>query len=357
MSDLKQYGKALADLAFKPENSFGRLGCSCAEAYFWDDDNLFFDIASPFAVDAIKILNSKAFRRLASKTQVFPTPKNPHIRTRQEHVLEVYAIALPVAEFLGLNTALCQAIAFGHDLGHAPFDHFGEEYISQNSGRSFLHAANGVVVCQQIERKGAGLNLMPETLQGILLHSRTRDKDLSLQRSIPEEFNLIMLADKIAYTFADYNDAKRMAYIAEPNNSNIEAFGAYQRSRVATCLEALIRESAECGQISFSSSTEAKEFKLLRNWLYEHVYLKINYSTQKSYFDRLIDFFQNETFFAGCDPYLLLALMTDLEIFQFAEFCNTAQILKSTTFSNFGIMEIIPWIKGKNIDFAKPNLN
>jgi len=356
MEKLEQYHQALANKAFNLKFSQGRSGVNCSKNYFWDDDHFFLKITDPFTVDAVKILNSKAFRRLATKTQVFPTPNNPHIRTRQEHVLEVWALALPIAKFLGLNVSLCQAIALGHDLGHAPFGHFGEEYITKNSGRLFNHAANGVVVCQQIERKGAGLNLMPETLRGILLHSRTRDKKIALFESVPEEFNLVMLADKIAYTFADYNDAKRMSYIKEPNSSNIAAFGAYQRMRISTCAEALICESAEKGRISFDSCTEAKEFKILRNWLYQNVYHKINYSLQKSYFDRLIDFFQKESFFAGCDPYLLLSLLTDLEIFHFAAYCNTAQILKLEHFSNFGIMEIVPWIKDKKIDFSQFSL-
>jgi len=357
MVNLKEFENALAHLAFPSQKTKGRLGLRETENYFYDDDSIFEKRLDPFEIDSIKIINCKAFRRLANKTQVFPLPNNPHIRNRQQHTLEVLAIALPLAKFLGLNSALCQAIAYGHDIGHAPFGHFGEKYISEFSGKPFNHAVNGVVIAQYIERKGAGLNLCSETLQGILQHSRTNDPDLKIKKQTIQEISLVMLADKIAYAFADYNDAKRVGYIKEPNSSNIEAFGAYQRSRVATCFQAIVKESAQKGQISFNASMEAKEFKILRQWLYEKIYKPINFDVQKSYLDRLVEFLTTEKYFVGYDPFLLLSLLTDKEVFQFGEFCNTARIPAVESLSNFGVIEIVPWLKDKNIDFSKHGLN
>ena len=356
MSNLEHYRNVLKPMAFNPKNGFVRLGRNDPDlfSHAYDDDDLLIQNLDPFTVDTNKIINSKAFRRLIEKTQVFPLPNNPHIRTRLQHCLEVWAIALPLAEFLGLNITLCQSISLGHDIGHAPFGHFGEEYLSRNSGRVFNHANNGVIVAQQIERKCSGLNLTVETLKGILLHSRTADEKMAISESHSQESSLVMLADKIAYTFSDYNDALREDYFTEPNSSKINFFGTYQRERVSRCMRALIIESAEKGSIAFSTSAEAQAFKYLRHWMFRNIYKPIDYSVQECYLNRLIDFMQSELLFRNCDPYLLLSLMTDREVFQFGEFCNTARKPKIEQLKNFGIMEIAPSLSGRKIDFDLP---
>ena len=120
----------------------------------------------PFKGDCAKIINSKAFRRLSDKPQVFYHPLNPHIRNRLSHSMEVCALAEVISDYLGLNTNLCRAIALGHDIGHVPFGHDGERtigeiYASERGGivKKFDHAVWGVVVAQRIERKNKGLNI------------------------------------------------------------------------------------------------------------------------------------------------------------------------------------------------------
>ena len=353
---LKKYQKALASLAFQTENVQPRRYIDYYRNYY-DDDVHFFEVLDPFEMDAHKIINSKAFRRLQYKTQVFPTPNNSHIRTRLLHVKEVESTAVLLATILGLNVPMCRAIALGHDIGHAPFGHFGEKYLTQKSGKIFSHAINGALIAQRIERKGAGLNLCKETLQGICHHSRTQDPNLTLSQNVPEEFNVIMLADKIAYVFSDYNDAKRNNSIKEPNDSNIEFFGKRQRLRAYHCIEALVEESAEQGKIAFAQSQTAKEFKILRQWLQKNVYQPIKFDIQAIYFERLLDFFSSEKDYQDCDPYVLLSLLTDNEVFQFGEYCKTARIPTSENLANFGIKEIAPWIKGKKLDFSSPKLD
>ncbi len=354
--ELKKYHGALAHLAFDTKKSKGRLGCSCQKSDQFDDDGFLTCHLNPFQVDIIKALNSKALRRAAGKTQVFPIPNNPHIRTRQMHSLEVAAAAMPIASILGLNIELCEAIAYCHDIGHAPFGHFGEHYLSEKSGKPFIHAVSSVIVAQQIERKGSGLNLCFETLNGILHHSGTRDYDVRLDQNLLQEYLVLKLADKIAFTFSDYNDAKRVGWISEPNDSNIFFFGDYQRLRVAKCIEAIIIESAEKGRVSFQDSEVAHEFVNLRKWLFEKVYLPINFDVQKSYLDRLLDFLTKDPHFESCDPFLLISLMTDREIFQFGEFCNSASIPRFETIQNFGVIEILEWLRGKEFDFSQVKL-
>ncbi|MDD5340905.1 MAG: HD domain-containing protein [Patescibacteria group bacterium] len=353
---LKKFQGALAHLAFDPGKSRGRLGCSCAGPKRFDDDDFLSKNVNLFQVDIVKILNSKALRRASGKTQVFPIPNNPHIRTRQLHTLEVAAVAIPIASILGLNVELCEAIAYGHDIGHAPFGHFGERYITEKSNKPFLHAVSSAIVAQRIERKGSGLNLCFETLQGILTHSGTRDFGVKFNQALPQEYLTVKLADKIAFTFSDYNDAERVGMITEPNDSGIFSLGDYQRVRVAKCIEAAVIESAEKGHVSFKESKAAKKFMKLREWLFEKVYLPINFDVQRAYLDRLLDFLTKDSHFEGCDPFLLISLMTDQEVFKFGEFCNSATIPKFEALQNFGVIEILDWLRGKKFDFSSFDL-
>lgn len=354
--ELEKYHGALAHLALDTKKSKGRLGCSCKKSYQYDDDDFLTSQLNPFQVDIVKILNSKALRRATGKTQVFPIPNNPHIRNRGEHSLEVAATAMSIAGILGLNIELCEAISYGHDIGHAPFGHFGEHYLAEKSGSPFVHAISSVIVAQKIERKGSGLNLSIETIDGMLHHSGTRDYDIKLDKGLLQEYLVVKLADKIAFTFSDYNDAKRVGWITEPNDSNVLTFGDYQRVRVAKCIEAIVIESAEKGRVSFQDSEAAYNFAKFRKWLFEKVYLPINFDVQKAYLDRLLDFLTEDPHFEGCDPFLLISLMTDREIFQFGEFCNSASIPKFEALQNFGVIEILEWLRGKKFDFSRFDL-
>jgi dGTPase len=178
-----------------------------------DDDHLYLGAFNPYFIDREKIRLSKSLRRLEDKTQVFIDHRsNPHIRNRRSHTDEVVSIAVYIAQILGLNVYLVEAIALGHDIGHSPYGHLGERIIGELSGRDFRHYIMSVVIAQFIERNGKGLNLSWEVLEGIANHSRGAG-GLKINPDLPLEYAVVMLADKVAYTFSDLNDALRCGYL------------------------------------------------------------------------------------------------------------------------------------------------
>ena len=130
-------------------------------------------IRTEFQRDCDRIIHSKAFRRLKHKTQVFFSPTNDHFRTRMTHTLEVSQIARTITRALNLNEDLAEAIALGHDLGHTPFGHSGEDVLNEIMDSGFRHAEHSVRVATIIE----DLNLTQETLDGILYHSGSLKKE------------------------------------------------------------------------------------------------------------------------------------------------------------------------------------
>ena len=128
------------------------------------------DIRPVFQRDRDRILHSKSFRRLKSKTQVFLTPMGDHYRTRLTHTLEVSQNARTIAKALRLNEDLVEAIALGHDLGHTPFGHAGEFLLNQVYEGGFRHNEQSVRIVEKLEKDGEGLNLTWEVRDGILNH-------------------------------------------------------------------------------------------------------------------------------------------------------------------------------------------
>src|SRR5947208_12402158 len=123
-----------------------------------------------FALDRDGVLHSKAFRRLKHKTQVFLAPVGDHYRTRLTHTLEVTQIGRSMARALRLNEDLVEAMALGHDVGHTPFGHVGEELLGEFLPEGFRHNAQSVRIVERIEKNGAGLNITREVRDGILNH-------------------------------------------------------------------------------------------------------------------------------------------------------------------------------------------
>src|SRR4051794_37916000 len=132
-------------------------------------------LRTPFQRDRDRIVHSKAFRRLKHKTQVFIAPEGDHYRTRLTHTLEASGISRTVARALGLNEDLTEAIGLGHDLGHPPFGHIGEEVLDESlrerCGRGFKHNLHSLRVVDVLEREGRGLNLTEQVRDGILNHT------------------------------------------------------------------------------------------------------------------------------------------------------------------------------------------
>ncbi len=162
-------------------------------------------LRTPFQRDRDRIVHTKAFRRLKHKTQVFIAPEGDHFRTRLSHTLEVSGISRGIARALRLNEDLTEAVALGHDLGHAPFGHTGEEALDaalREHGLEFRHNRQSLRVVDVIERDGAGLNLTGEVRDGILNHTGP-DRPATL------EGRIVRLADRFAYLNHDIDDALR----------------------------------------------------------------------------------------------------------------------------------------------------
>ena len=153
--------------------------------------------------DRDRIIHCKAFRRLKHKTQVFFAPAGDHYRTRLTHTLEVSQIARTIAKVLRLHEELTEAIALGHDLGHTPFGHLGEQALSPFLGRPFRHSEQMLLVVDYLERDGEGLNLSWEVRDGIVNHPWSMPPPSTLEAQI------VRFADRIAYINHDVDDALR----------------------------------------------------------------------------------------------------------------------------------------------------
>ena len=175
---------------------------------------------SDFQRDRDRIIHSRAFRRLENKTQVFPAGISDHFRNRLTHTIEVSQIARTVANALGLNEELTEALSLGHDIGHPPFAHAGEEELDRQMrrfGERFDHNLHALRMVESFERRYArfpGLNLTFEVREGIVKHSRdfAPGEDPLLDEYLPGlrpplEAQLIDLADELAYNTADLDDA------------------------------------------------------------------------------------------------------------------------------------------------------
>lgn len=166
------------------------------------------DIRPEYQRDRDRILHSKSFRRLKHKTQVFLAPEGDHYRTRLTHTLEVAQIARTIAKSLFMNESLAEAIALGHDLGHTPFGHSGEEILNKLCSTGFTHSRQSVRLVEVLEKDGQGLNLTKEVRDGILNHG------LSARPSTLEG-DIVRLSDKIAYINHDIDDAVRAEILSD----------------------------------------------------------------------------------------------------------------------------------------------
>src|SRR2546421_3742043 len=168
-------------------------------------------VRTPFQRDRDRIVHSKAFRRLKHKTQVFVAPEGDHYRTRLTHTLEACFISRTVARALGLNEDLTEAIGLGHDLGHPPFGHIGEEVLDealQERGKRFRHNEHSLRVVDRLARDGRGLNLTEQVRDGILRHTGS-DRPGTL------EGRGVKIVDRVAYINPDIDDARRAGIISE----------------------------------------------------------------------------------------------------------------------------------------------
>src|SRR4051795_2126949 len=189
-------------------------------------------LRTPFQRDRDRIVHSKAFRRLKHKTQVFISPEGDHYRTRLTHTLEACGIARTVARALGLNEDLTEAIVLGHDLGHPPFGHVGENVLDQclleRYGVRFRHNHHSLRIVERLERGGRGLNLTEQVRDGILRHTGP-------ERPATLEARIVRLVDRIAYLNHDIDDALRAGVLSERDlPDEARALGDSVSSRIDT---------------------------------------------------------------------------------------------------------------------------
>lgn len=224
------------------------------------------DIRPVFQRDRDRILHCKAFRRLKHKTQVFLTPKGDHYRTRLTHTLEVSQNARTIAKALRLNEDLAEAIALGHDLGHAPFGHAGEAMLNQLCEGGFLHNEQSVRVVERLEKQGRGLNLTWEVRDGI------RNHQMDSMPSTPEG-RIVRLSDKIAYINHDIDDAIRAQVLSEEEIPfpYRKVLGYSTRERLNTLIHDMIISSQGTGDINMSKEVE-QAMQGLRKFMFVHVY-------------------------------------------------------------------------------------
>jgi dGTPase len=221
-------------------------------------------VRTPFQRDRDRVVHSKPFRRLKGKTQVFIDPEGDHYRTRMTHTLETSAISRVVARALRLNEDLVEAIGLGHDMGHTPFGHAGEEALDEvlyeRFGRHFRHNEHSFVIARR-------LNLTHEVCDGILTH--TGD-----QEPVTLEGKIVRIVDRVAYINHDIDDAIRFGLLAERDlpREEIELLGPTGAKRIDCLVRDLVETSAEAGGIV--QSPEVGEAMLsVRSFMFERVYL------------------------------------------------------------------------------------
>ena len=186
-----------------------------------------------FMRDRDRIIHCKSFRRLKHKTMVFIAPEGDHYRTRLTHTLEVSQISRTIARALHLNEDLTEAIALGHDLGHTPFGHMGEEAFRDIMPTPFLHNQQSLRVVERLEYNGKGLNLTWEVRNGILNHTGRSPQPSTLEGKI------VRTADRIAYVNHDIDDSIRAGILQESDllPSTLEVLGRYHSERINTLVK------------------------------------------------------------------------------------------------------------------------
>jgi len=217
--------------------------------------------------DRDRIIHSQSFRRLMNKTQVFLAPVGDHYRTRLTHTLEVTQIARIIARALRLNEDLSEAAALGHDLGHTPFGHAGEEVMQQCFSKDFTHYAQSLRVVDFLENDGLGLNLTWEVRDGIVNHQGEH-------RAATLEGLIVKFADRIAYINHDIDDACHAGIlnVEDIPSSLREILGNRHSERINTMVTSIIETSTGQNDIRMSEEVGGATEEL-RSFLFEKVYL------------------------------------------------------------------------------------
>ncbi|MGI8517222.1 MAG: HD domain-containing protein [Acidimicrobiia bacterium] len=226
-----------------------------------------------FERDRDRIIHTKAFRRLKHKTQVFINPEGDHFVTRLTHTLQVTQIGRSMAATLGLNEALTEAICLGHDVGHSPFGHTGEDALTPFVGHDWLHSAHSVRVLSVLEPQ----NLTFEVLDGIRAHSWRVNPP-----PVTQEGMLCRFADRIAYLTHDVADAIRAEILglSDLPPAALTRFGDASRLWINEMIRAVVDYSLEAGEVAMDPAT-LEIMNDLRSFMFERVYLRPEAEAQR----------------------------------------------------------------------------
>jgi dGTPase len=287
----KREAKTLSHLATLSSHGLRRL----------QEDPLKGGYRQAFSMDVDRILHSLAYTRYIDKTQVFYLIKNDHITHRVLHVQLVSKIARTIGRFLGLNEDLIEAIALGHDIGHPPFGHDGEKFLSElcraNNIEYFVHSVQSVQFLDKVERKGKGWNLCLQTLDGILCHDgeihdqalepernksfEQHQNEMLCKKADPEiklipmtsEGCAVRIADTISYIGRDIEDAIRLDMIKRSDlpGQSVKLLGNTNGTIVYNLVTDIIKNSFQKTCIAFSSNV-SEALKILKEFNLEHIY-------------------------------------------------------------------------------------
>lgn len=255
--------------ALKEENELKYLSPFAVKSKFYmgrhrEEENC--DIRTCFQRDRDRIIHSKSFRRLKHKTQVFISPEGDHFRTRLTHTLEVSQISRTISGALFLNEDLTEAIALGHDLGHTPFGHLGEDVLGKMFSEGFHHNEQSVRIVSKIEKDGQGLNLTKEVLDGILNH-RGRCSPSTLEGKV------VQISDKIAYINHDIDDALRAGILKKEDlpDECLQILGKNSNEIINFLIRNVITNSLGKNDIIMEKDIKASMYQL-RKFLFDNVY-------------------------------------------------------------------------------------
>ncbi|HWP91935.1 MAG TPA: deoxyguanosinetriphosphate triphosphohydrolase [Thermodesulfobacteriota bacterium] len=256
-------------------------------------------IRTAFQRDRDRIIHSKSFRRMKHKTQVFLSPTGDHYRTRLTHVIEVSQIARTISKALRLNEDLTEAIGLGHDLGHTPFGHAGEDALNEIFPGGFKHVIHSLRVVDVLERDGQGLNLTYEVRDGISKHSKGMGPvDNPKYRPETMEGQVVRVSDLVAYANHDVDDAIRAGLITIDDlpQECLRVLGRTNSERINRMVSDIIFETKKLGEKRVVISKEVEEAMVeLRNYLFNTVYMnegvRNNFLKAKKMMKELYEYF------------------------------------------------------------------
>lgn len=295
----------LSDVAFTKEDSMGRKDNSNPELQSLDS------MSKGWLRDFHTIVSSDPYLRLSRKPQVFrASASNINVTTRGAHTQDVIACSMQLARQLGLNVELCAAIAALHDIGHPAGGHVGEEVLRKLSGRAFKHHVFSLSLADIFS-----LNLLKEVQVGAFYH-KTGGGKLRIPDRRPQEFGVVMIADKICYTAWDLFDAMDNDYIKESDVSRrcFDVLGNEPLDWIQAFIKTVVLESAQMHSIQFTEeSGEIFElYKQAKTLILENVHTQIRWDSLKADISTCYEAIKKG--FPDLDPVPIVAYMTDDEV-------------------------------------------